>query len=257
MNTTESTDTGNTIKDWWNAASNEIEEQIDEAIGDVARAIGIHDFYSAHVLDYCEGFFTPAAVPNDTVSKGDISRNVTYCSNTTSMHHFNPREQLETELANNKFDIDLSKLSWPEEIDDGLNALKVAQAAMFVLYCVAIVMIAIAFLAAIAGLFFNDHRLSSFVNLTIDLIALLCIGIASAIVTAIAVKASDLINHYGNDIGVSATSGKKFLALTWVATVCMFLCCLAWCFDCCVGKKGHKARRGFGEKNNGYRSGSS
>ncbi len=31
-----------------------IQKDVNEAISDVAKALDIHDFYSAHMLDYCE-----------------------------------------------------------------------------------------------------------------------------------------------------------------------------------------------------------
>ena len=33
---------------------NTIQKDVNEAIADVAKALNIHDFYSAHMLDYCE-----------------------------------------------------------------------------------------------------------------------------------------------------------------------------------------------------------
>ena len=45
--------------------------------------------------------------------------------------------------------------------------------------------------------------------------AFLTIGIASAVATAVIVKAVDALNKYGKDIGISATKGTTFLGLTW------------------------------------------
>ena len=33
---------------------NTIQKDVNDAISDVAKALNIHDFYSAHILDYCE-----------------------------------------------------------------------------------------------------------------------------------------------------------------------------------------------------------
>lgn len=248
FNTSESTDTGSTFTDLWNDVTNTVQEELQDGLNDVAGALGVHDFYSAHVLNYCEGFFTPGAVPNDTLSKGGISRNVTDCSNTTAMYHFNPRDNLQQELDESGVDVDLADLDWPEEIDDGLRALRMASMAMFVLYCIAIALIFIALITAIAGLFMNG-RISALLNVVVDLLAFLAIGIASAIVTAIAVKAAHLINRYGNDVGVSATMGRKFMALTWVATACMFVASLVWCFECVTGRRHDRANKHYrGEK---------
>lgn len=37
-----------------NNLAGEIQENINDAISDVAETLNIHDFYSAHILDYCE-----------------------------------------------------------------------------------------------------------------------------------------------------------------------------------------------------------
>lgn len=43
------------------------------------------------------------------------------------------------------------------------------------------------------------------------------LGTSSAIATVIALKFVDLINRHGQNIGVSASRGEKFLGMTWAA----------------------------------------
>jgi hypothetical protein len=116
---------------------------------------------------------------------------------------------------------------------DGLNT---AMSAMFVLYCIGI---AATGLAIITGLlaFFLTGRLWSFLNWMIAIVAFLALGIASAIVTAIMVKAVNIINDKGNDAGLYASKGTKFLILTWVATAAMFVASIWWVGECCVGRR--------------------
>jgi hypothetical protein len=176
-------------------------------------------------------------MPNATVSKKAIHKNVTSCSNRTAMYSFNPRQTLQMELDKSGHgNINLTDLHWPDQVDKGLKALRVASQAMFVLYCIAIAFAGIAAITALLSIFFTG-RLSAFINVLVDLLAFLAIGIASAIATAIAVKAADVINKYGNDIGISAQKGGKFMTLTWVATGVMFLASLVWCFDCIAGRR--------------------
>ena len=161
------------------------------------------------------------------------------------MYNFDPRQVLQKELnKTGHSNINLTDLKWPHQIDDGLNALKVASEATFVLYCIAIAFMAVAMLSALLSFFF-EGRLSSFINVVIDWLAFMAIGIASAIVTAIVVKATDLVNKYGNDVGISAQKGGKFLVLTWVATGLMFVASIVWCFDCVVGRKRKVPRGGY------------
>lgn len=155
------------------------------------------------------------------------------------MYTFDPKEVLRKELNKSGVDVNLDELNWPEDINDGLQALEAASNATFVLYCIAIALIAIAFLTALVAVFL-EGRLWSFVNIMMDWLAFLVIGIASAIATAFAVKASEVINKYGNDIGVSANKGSKFLVLTWVATGVMLVASVVWCFDCIQGRRRYR-----------------
>lgn len=186
-------------------------------------------------------------MPNATIQMNDIHKNVTTCSNKTAMYSFDPKAALQRELnASGHSNINLTDLNWPSAVDDGLAALRVAQRAVFVLYCIGIGLIAVAFAFAILSIFFAG-RLSAFVNVLLDWLAFLAIGLASAIATAILVKAADLINKDGNDVGISATKGSKFLTLTWVATALMFVSSLVWCGECIVGRK-RKANRGYADE---------
>lgn len=186
-------------------------------------------------------------MPNATFAKKDIHKNVTSCSNRTALYSFDPRQTLQQELnETGHSNVNLTDLNWPSQIDDGLHALQVASEATFVLYCIAIGFMAVAMLSALLSFFF-EGRLSSFINVLIDWLAFLAIGLASAIVTAIISKATNLINKYGNDVGISAQKGGKFLVLTWVATGLMLVASIVWCFDYIVGRRS-KARRGYTSK---------
>lgn len=67
--------------------------------------------------------------------------------------------------------------------------------------------------------------------------AFLTIGIASAVATAVIVKAVDALNKYGKDIGISATKGTTFLGLTWGATAAMLLASILSIAQCCAGRR--------------------
>lgn len=210
--------------------TNKFENLIEEGLGDFAQVLGIHDFYSAHILTFCEGYYVPGSVPNATIKPGTIHKNVTHCSNKTAMAHFDPAKEISQELneSTNGF-IDLSSVQWPDDIQDALNALKVAQKAVFVLYCLAIGFIFLAMVASAMGIFFNGW-MSALINIAGDVLAFLTIMIASALVTFIAQRATQFINKHGDEIGVRASRGNKFLALTWSTTGLMFLAALVWTY---------------------------
>ncbi|PMD20083.1 hypothetical protein NA56DRAFT_704886 [Hyaloscypha hepaticicola] len=215
--------------------SSTIEGDINGIIGDVAdklaKELGIKQWYSLHLMDLCEGTFTPNAT-----EKG-ASLNVSTCSNQTAMYHFDISKQLNKELEIGPLHINLSTISWPSEIQDGLNALNTALDATFVLYAIGIAAAGCAILASLVAFFLHGSRLISFGNWGLATISFLSLLIASIIITVIQSKATNLINKYGNEIGVYAYKGQKYLILTWVAVAVMFLAMLAWVAEFCVGKR--------------------
>jgi hypothetical protein len=239
INETRSTDTSNPITNILNGLSNYGSSAINDAIGEVTQKIGIEDFYSAHMLNYCEGQYTPAEAANATVKESDISKNVTECSKNRAMYKFDPTAIIQEALNKTGVDITLADLNWPEDIETGIKTLNALMGAMFVLYCVAIALIFVALLAAAAAILLSG-RLSACVNFLVSILAFLAIGLASALVTAVMVKATNIINDKGSEIGLEANRGNKFLALTWAATGLMFVVVLSWVVEFCIGRRHNK-----------------
>ncbi|KAF2626820.1 hypothetical protein BU25DRAFT_72594 [Macroventuria anomochaeta] len=240
VNETRSTDTSNPLTNLLNGIQNYGSTTINDAIGEVTQRLGIEDFYSAHMLNYCEGQYTPAEAANATVSQDEISKNVTECSRNRAMYKFDPTAILEEALNKTTgLDVTLDDLNWPEDVETGIKTLNALMGAMFVLYCIAIAFIFIALFAAVVAVLLSG-RLSACVNFLISVLAFLAIGLASALVTAVIVKASHIINDKGNDIGLQANWGGKFLALTWAATGLMLVVVLTWVVEFCIGRRHSK-----------------
>ena len=239
INTT-SENTNNPLTNLFNNITDSLGNELNEAAGDIADALGIDDFYSVHILDYCYGDYTPAPLGNSTLKQSDIHKNVTGCSNRTAMYEFNVTRILEQALNDSGVDVTLGDLNWPDDIQKGIDGLNALFKAQFVLYCIAIGFIAIALLSSLWGLF-PRGRLTACCNFMVSLLAFLAIGLASALVTAVIVKGSDVINKYGKEIGIESHKGGKFMALTWAATGLMFLVVLDWIFEFCIGHRKHKA----------------
>lgn len=55
-------------------------------------------------------------------------------------------------------------------------------------------------------------------------------------------KATDVINEHGNEIGVYAYIGRKFLILTWVSVAAMLLSFISWLVVFILGRKTKKGR---------------
>ncbi|KAL5116280.1 hypothetical protein ACEQ8H_005838 [Pleosporales sp. CAS-2024a] len=237
LNDTRSTNTGNTITNLLNSIPNAIEGAINDQIGEITARIGIEDFYSMHMLDYCYGQYVPGEVANATLKQSEIHKNVTGCSASKAMYKFDPTQIVQDALNKTTGNrVTLDDLRWPDDIRTGTRALNALMAAMFVLYVVAICFIFVALAAAILAVLASG-RLSACVNFLVATLALLAIGLASALVTAVMVRATDLINKYGNRIGIVATRGGKFLALTWAATALMLIVVLLWIVEFCIGRR--------------------
>ncbi|KAI4701387.1 hypothetical protein J4E81_003127 [Alternaria sp. BMP 2799] len=221
------------------SVTNEINEQIDE----FRERVGIEDWYSAHMLNYCQGQYEPGEVANATLSQGDISKNVTECAKSRATYKFDPTAIIQEAINKTGVDITLEDLNWPDDIQNGIDALNALMAAMFVLYVIAICLIFITLLTSVLGIFIGNGRLTPCINFLLATLAFLAIGLASALVTAVAVKAVDIINEKGSDIGLNANWGGKFLALTWAATALMLIALLGWIASFCIGGKDHGSRR--------------
>ncbi|PVH98574.1 hypothetical protein DM02DRAFT_719264 [Periconia macrospinosa] len=241
VNKTLSSDS-NPLSSLWDKVPSNIKDHIDDAASSVSDEIGIEDFYQAHLLDYCYGQYTPAETPNATVSASDIKKNVTGCSNQTAMFYFDPKEILEEALNKSGTGVTLEDLNWPDDIQKGLDALRIVSLTAFVLYCIAIGLIFLALIAALPALF-AQGRLTACLNWMVGILAFLAIGLASALVTAVIVKGSDLVNEHGNPVGVEAQRGNKFLALTWAATGLMLITLVVWSFEICFGSGSRRSRR--------------
>jgi hypothetical protein len=231
----------NPLSSLWDLIPSAIQDDVQALAGEITEKIGVEDFYSAHLLDYCYGQYTPTEAANATVSDKDIHKNVTGCSKSQSMFWFNPQEILEQSLNKTGLNITLKDLKWPDNIQTGLDALRIVSTAAFVLYCIAIALIFVALIAALPAIF-AAGRLAACLNLTVGFLAFLCIGLASALVTALIVKGGNVINQYGNKAGVEANKGNKFMALTWAATGLMAVTLAVWCWEVCCGGRRRKDR---------------
>ncbi|KAI4138343.1 MAG: hypothetical protein L6R39_006835 [Caloplaca ligustica] len=207
-----------------NTIENSVKGEVNDLVADIARKLNIHDFYSAHLLDYCEGYYTPGAIANAT---NDPHKNVTRCSNHTAMFHFDPTSAIQKEL---KPGINLTDLHWPSAIKDAVHAVEIASKIMFVLYCIGVAATGLALLGAFLGVL-SGGRIAALFNNALSLLAMLALGIASAIVSAIMSKIVNEVNKHGTDVGVTANKGKTFLGMTWAATGLMFVAAIAWIYE--------------------------
>ena len=151
--------------------------------------------------------------------------------------HFNIDQLLSNELELGPLHLNLTALDWPTAIQKGLNALNDAFDATFILYAIGIAASSLAILSALIAFFLSGSRLVSFLNWGLVSLSFLAFLAASIIITIVQNKANHVLNKYGNDIGVYAYRGVKYLTLTWVATAVMVLAAAAWVVEFCVGRR--------------------
>ncbi|KAH7019194.1 actin cortical patch SUR7/pH-response regulator pali [Ilyonectria destructans] len=227
-----------TLKDKWDEAKDEVKDAINDITGEIADqladALGISEWYSIHVMDACEGLFKPNAT-----SPG-AGLNVTDCTQSPPAKRFNLSKMLNRELTAGPVNITLEDLKWPDAIDDAIDTLNSALLALFVFYVLGVGFSGLAMLACIAGFFLAGRRSVAIANLALAALAATCITVGSIIITVAAHKGADKINDLGDDIGLSASAGSKFIALTWVSSGFMIAATMYWTAQFCLMRREKK-----------------
>lgn len=126
-------------------------DAIDAASGAVTDALDIKDFYSAHLMTFCEGNFKP----NAQDPKAD--EEVTACSERKAFYTFDPTAIIESKLPKG---LGLSDIKWPEEITNGVKAINVASKAMFFFYIIGIAAAGIGMIGAVFGILAYEHKVA-------------------------------------------------------------------------------------------------
>jgi hypothetical protein len=113
---------------------------------------------------------------------------------------------------------------------------------LFILYVLGVGFSGLAIFGSIAAFFLNERRSVALLNVGLSTLAALCITIGSILVTVAAKKGVGKINDLGDDVGVSANVGKKFLAITWVAAGMMLGAMFYWVVQLCGLQREKKKR---------------
>ena len=140
--------------------------------------------------------------------------------------HFDVSEQLDNELQVGNLHLSLSDIAWPLDIQYGLKSMSTVLSTLFTLYIVGIATASISIITPPSILLRQGSRLGQF-SKGIASLSFLSLLAASITVTFVQFKATDLINEYGNDIGVYASGGGKYMTFTWVAALVMFIAAMA------------------------------
>lgn len=223
---------GGLLSNFVNSVEGDLNKLLDDITSDIAASLNISDFYSVHIMNYCEGTFTPnasLAAENGT----HVHENVTFCSPKSAAFHFNITHVVQNALPHK---LNLSDIHWPQAITDLENTVRTASVATEILYIIAVALTGLAFFGALLSLF-AEGRVSACCSVIFDVLAFIVLVIASAVATTIMLKAVKALNKYGDDLGIHANRGNLFLGMTWAATGLMLVAAVTSCVQVCAGKR--------------------
>lgn len=115
--------------------------------------------------------------------------------------------------------------------------------ALFILYVLGLAFSGLGVIGSVAAFVIAGKRSITLVNLIISLLAAVCIAVGSIVVTVAATKGVNKINDVGEDVGVEAEKGGKFLAITWAAAALMILATVVWAVLFCSAMRERKRAR--------------
>lgn len=162
---------------------------------------------------------------------------------------------LDTQLSIGPFNISLSDLGITEKLEDKLSSLPQVFEALAAIYIISAAFAGLSILSALVGMFLLPHkggRKLVLVEVLLALTGALFLLIGSLLYTVGGQKVVDKIHDLGaDDIGLKASIGSKFEALTWAAFALMAVAAAYWIYEFVVmtkaARRDRKMRRG-GEK---------
>ncbi|CAH0015604.1 unnamed protein product [Clonostachys rhizophaga] len=214
------------LKDKWNDVKQDVTEKINDVVGDVAgdvaESIGISEWYSIHVMNACEGDYSP----NSTVSGASL--NITNCTTSEAGFHLNMTALMDKELGVGPFDINIADLGWDEKMQEKLDIVNKVLLGLFVLYVLGIGFSGLATILCVAAFLLPENRLVAVGNLLLALLATIVLIIASILITVTVTKGVSEFNNLSEKIGVTIVRGNPFLIISWVAAVVMLVAMVFW-----------------------------
>ncbi|KAL9067566.1 MAG: hypothetical protein Q9157_006770 [Trypethelium eluteriae] len=195
------------------SVSTELANALAKEFTEMKENLDIHDWYSVHLLDYCEGYYVPnkSDISNTTIDglpapaypHEKITKNATSCTKHTLASDFDPK------------------------------------VALLALYCIGVAFTGLSLLLSAVSAF-RFGWVGPFINIFLSLLAFFFLGISSIIAQGLAVGAAKLITALGDEFGVAAYKGSDFFKLTWTATALMLLNTVIWTWEF-----GHRFRMEF------------
>ncbi|POS75664.1 SUR7 protein [Diaporthe helianthi] len=222
----------------------------------LAQELGIKEFYSIHLVDLCQGNFSPK--PTDPDATFDVEN----CTEPFNYNLLNVTALLDKQLGVGPFQLNLADLGLTNEIQDKLEDIpKIIQAivAMYIIAAMFVLLSIFGSCGAIALIPNPAGRTIVMGNLGLSGMAVFFLLIGNLITTIGSGVVVDKVTDLGDGIGLSAVRGGKFMALSWGAFALMLLTVFYWAYEFFAEKKRahNRAIGGLGFNDEKYGGGGS
>jgi hypothetical protein len=189
-------------------------------LNSVARSLGLHDFYSVGLWNYCAGY---------------LGEGVTECSKPDSFFWFNPVEVLVSELLAG------ATIALPAQVTTILKLLRIGSQVMFGFFLTGTVLNFVLMLLSPLAIY---TRWFSLVLSILSLVSAILVTVGAIIATVISVAAKIALTAQ-DELNLSADIGIKMFIFMWLAAVftgvAFILHAAMGC--CCKPDRTHKAEQ--------------
>ncbi|KAK0122484.1 hypothetical protein ONS95_010715 [Cadophora gregata] len=203
-------------------AGQEIVNVVNGLVSEVLDALGIQDWYSLYMREFCSGSYTPNY--NSANAKKHTTKCTPFDQAIPSIPTTNSTLQLGTTI------IDFSALNLPAKLSSAKSSITSIFTAIFAIQVTGIVACGLLIVLTPLHIFLSFFQRFIFRLLIAALaaIATICFGFIAGIETGIMVIIDVLVDGLGEGLGIEAQSGGAFLALLWVRSVFMSVSTLVW-----------------------------
>ncbi|KAB5572552.1 SUR7 protein [Coniochaeta sp. 2T2.1] len=215
-------------------AADALDDVADDIADKLADKLGIKEFYSLHVMDACEGDFTP------NVTTPGAGYNVTNCTEPLKTAQYNITAKLDHSLSLGPLHLNLADLGFTRDLQDELNKIPRLLKALAVIYILAAGFTGLSLITSIAAVPAFDSpkaRLVVLTNLGVAGLAVVLLLVGSLTTTVGARAAADKIDDLGEGIGLRARAGGKFIGMTWAGVGLMVVATGYWGWEMVQSRK--------------------
>lgn len=226
-------------------ARQELEKIEDDLADELYEKLGIQQFYSIHLTDLCYGNFTPNAT---TPGAGWGVVNCTQPLNWTQA--LDLTGMLNQSLNVGPFQLDLADIGIAQDvvdtIDSAMHILNQCLEAILAMYIIACIFIGASMVLSVWAVFAltwttepgvhktvsgRTKNIALYSNLATAYIATLFLFIGNMVTTLGGKYVVEKIREHGEEFGLYAYRGSKFLALSWAAFALVLIAAALWTFQ--------------------------